>query len=453
MVTTDKVSPIMAGVGIRYLEFARALRDVVNVTILSPSAVGTAEHHVRFVHPDGDLEKAAELVLDQDVIILQAYASRQIVLNTLSELRPAIVIDLYCPFWLENGLSSVARADASPFQHRLDIETLRDQLRIGDFFLCASARQRDMLIGMLSVMGRVTSSQLERDPALTGLIGVVPFGLSSTRFSPSGPQVHALVPAWSATDRIIVWGGGIHDWLDVDTPLTAMELLRDRAPHIKLLFATAVSHPDHEVRPTAARALQVAQESGLLGSSVWFLDGWTPFDQRDRYLRGATAGLVCHLDHVETRFAFRTRVLDYLWAGLPIISSDGDEFADIIRMHDLGIVVPPGDPQALADAFVSIVARIDAGEAFSERIAAIRPNYHWDEVVKPLLQFCANPCKTAYHGDPVLLAGLPDVMTPRQEAYRLLHRTLTVIRGEGPAAVARKVVRTLRRLVRRVWAG
>jgi hypothetical protein len=33
-----------------------------------------------------------------------------------------------------------------------------------------------------------------------------------------------------------------------------------------------------------------------------------------------------HYEHVETTFAFRTRILDYLWAGLPVVATGGDAF-------------------------------------------------------------------------------------------------------------------------------
>ena len=36
------------------------------------------------------------------------------------------------------------------------------------------------------------------------------------------------------------------------------------------------------------------------------------------------------------RFAFRTRVLDYLWAGLPIATTSGDVFGELIERERLG---------------------------------------------------------------------------------------------------------------------
>ncbi len=57
--------------------------------------------------------------------------------------------------------------------------------------------------------------------------------------------------------------------------------------------------------------------SGALGTSVFFNPDWVAYEDRGDYLLEADAGVSTHFAHIETEFAFRTRILDYLWAGLP----------------------------------------------------------------------------------------------------------------------------------------
>ena len=40
------------------------------------------------------------------------------------------------------------------------------------------------------------------------------------------------------------------------------------------------------------------------------------------YLTEADAGVSTHHEHIETTYSFRTRILDYLWASLPIVATD-----------------------------------------------------------------------------------------------------------------------------------
>ena len=99
-----------------------------------------------------------------------------------------IAIDLYDPMHLE----ALQRVDADgelPYVLNLVI----DQLRRGDFFFCASERQRDYWIGMLSSLGRITPEAYAEDPDLRSLIDVVPYGISAEPPVRVGPGPRASV--------------------------------------------------------------------------------------------------------------------------------------------------------------------------------------------------------------------------------------------------------------------
>ena len=89
-----------------------------------------------------------------------------------------------------------------------------------------------------------------------------------------------------------------------------------RRPSVKLVFMGASSRPEAIRATSEARAL--AADSDLLDRVVFFNEGWVPYEERGAWLLGAACALSCHVSHLETRFAFRTRVLDSFWAGLPV---------------------------------------------------------------------------------------------------------------------------------------
>jgi hypothetical protein len=78
----------------------------------------------------------------------------------------------------------------------------------------------------------------------------------------------------------------------------------------------------------------------MLGSGVIFNDTWVPYEHRDGWLMAADCALSTHLEHLETRFSSRTRLLDCFWARLPIVCTGGDELADRVERENLGAVVP-----------------------------------------------------------------------------------------------------------------
>ena len=101
----------------------------------------------------------------------------------------------------------------------------------------------------------------------------------------------------------------------------------------------------------------LAEELGLLDRRVFFNEGWVPYDERGAYLLEADVGVSAHFDELEARFAFRTRLLDCIWAGLPIVTSRGDALAEVVEERGLGRAVPPGDVDAYAEALDDVLDR------------------------------------------------------------------------------------------------
>ena len=127
-----------------------------------------------------------------------------------------------------------------------------------------------------------------------------------------------------------------------------MDRLKDRHPDVRLYFL-GMKHPNPGVpaMTIAFQTQELSRELGLTGTHVFFNEGWVPYGERADYLLDADVGVSTHFQHIETAFSFRTRILDYLWASLPIVATDGDTFGPLIREHGLGRVVPPQDVEAL----------------------------------------------------------------------------------------------------------
>jgi hypothetical protein len=143
---------------------------------------------------------------------------------------------------------------------------------------------------------------------------------------------------------------------------------------------------------------------------VVFNEEWVPYDRRQDFLLESDVGVSTHLLHVETAFSFRTRILDYLWASLPVVCTEGDALAELVGAEDLGVVVPPNDVDALADALVAMLTDEERVTAVRRRIAERAPSMRWSEALRPLVEFCRDP-----HRAPDLLAAgsAPRRGTPR----------------------------------------
>jgi glycosyltransferase involved in cell wall biosynthesis len=106
----------------------------------------------------------------------------------------------------------------------------------------------------------------------------------------------------------------------------------------------------------------------------------------------ADATLSLHIETLEARFAFRTRMLDNLWCGVPAIVTAGDVFADIVSEEEIGIAVPAGDTAAIADAILRVLDR-EYARTLRENLAGAAERYTWERVSGPLLDYCRAPWK------------------------------------------------------------
>jgi glycosyltransferase involved in cell wall biosynthesis len=318
-----------------------------------------------------------------------AQSLHPITMAALARSAVRVVYDLYTPFVSENlaffrDNPPVGRAAVRAFTIANQIQ--RVALATGDAFVCASDRQRDLWLGALTALGRVRVETYLGDPTLRNAVDVVPFGCPAEPPVKTAQVMKGVVPGIRDTDRVLLWAGGVWNWFDPLTVIRAVaELARDR-DDVKLYFL-GLAHPSPTAREmrVATAAVALAQDLGVRDRFVFFNHGWMPYAERVDYLLEADAGVCAHFDDVETRFAFRTRVLDHFWAGLPTITTEGDVLADLVVRRGLGRCVREQD----VDGWVrAITAVLEPGEA--ERVRAnlepVRQELSWPALAGRLEQ-------------------------------------------------------------------
>jgi glycosyltransferase involved in cell wall biosynthesis len=339
------------------------------------------------------------LVSDHEVVVAFGYLLAQY--PVIRRRARFLVMDLYDPFLLEN----LTMHDDLPMARRMavhdhDLSVVVDQLRQADFFICASDRQRDYWLGALSIADRVNPSTYTDDPTLRRLIDVVSFGLSAEPPTPTRAAIRSEVPGIQPDDVVALWGGGIWNWFDPLTAIRAVAGLRSELPGLKLFFM-GLRHPNPQLpqMAMARQAVELAGQLGVLDRQVFFRDGWVPYDDRVNYLTSADIGISLHFDHVETRFSYRTRLLDYLWAGLPVIATAGDVLSNELATAGAGLAVPQADVAAVTDALRQLAGDPARRAAMRERSRALTAEHTWERVAEPLLAFCRSPYRTAPAGN------------------------------------------------------
>ncbi len=399
IITHEPIAPLMAGPAIRALEMARALADSVEPTIATPYPVtrelpaGVSAATYAF----GDERSLAKILADAETVIIQGFTLEKF--PWLAEIDIPIVVDLYCPFQFENleRMRCVATESGdAEAAVTMDLEVLTAQLQRGDFFICASDRQRDMWLGMLYGVGRLGMDAYSADPTARDLIDAVPFGVPEDPPQRTKPTFRGDIEGIGPMDRLVVWGGSVLEWQDPMTVVDAIGQVALQDASVRFVLP-GDDHPDPEVppMPVLARLRKHAEQAGLLGRHVFFAP-WIPYDERGSYLVEADIGVSAHRLTLETRFAWRTRMLDYVWASLPIVCTSGDSFGDIVASRGLGVAVPPGDSTAMANAMLELMRNPGLAVSCRTRLAELRNELGWRKAVEPLRRFLDHPTRRAY---------------------------------------------------------
>ena len=388
VVSNEHVGSSMAGPGIRYLNFARELRTEGDVTLVVPFETDLEPDGFELVVASAwDPDALGRVTTHADCVIAQRLPVPA--MRKLARTRTRRIYDLYAPLQIENlALDARQGAERQPAE-AVELNRLTDRvvLQTGDAFICASETQRDLWLGALLQAGRVDHERFSRDPSLRGLIDVVPFGVD-----PHPPRAHrrvlkGILPGIGEQDRVLLWPGGIWNWFDPLTVIDAVADLARRRDDIRLVFL-GVRHPNRFVPAMrmAGEAVARADELGVRDRIVFFNEGWVPYEERGAYLVEADLGVSAHFDELESRFAFRTRLLDCFWADLPVVTTSGDVLGDLVERRGLGRTVPPRDVRAWVAAVESL---LDDGDSYARARAAIAPvrdEFLWPRVVEPLKQ-------------------------------------------------------------------
>lgn len=415
-ITLEPIGQKMAGPAIRCLELARQLAEDFKVTVFSPHKVSepygnSLPQRLRLVvgKNKSELYKLAE---ESDALFIQAS-----VLKTypqLVRLKKYFIVDLYDPYLLSVLVQYQQDVISQRSVYRWMHKVLERHMAIADFSICASEKQRDYWLGRFCAMGRLTPEIYRFDPAVRKLIDVVPFGVPNEPPLHKKPGIRGLVEGIAKSDKLLVWGGGIWEWFDPLTVIKAVAHLKGDIPHLRLFFM-GMKSPNPLVPPMdmPARAMRLSEDLGLLNKHIFFAPAWISYEDRADYLLEADAAVSAHYDSIETWFSFRTRILDYLWAGVPILTTTGDELAQLIETKGAGFSLPYEDPIAWAQAISKLILNHDLEKKCREQSRNLAQQFTWQKVVKPIHQFLARP----YHLPDYRKITMPSVFERAQAVY------------------------------------
>jgi glycosyltransferase involved in cell wall biosynthesis len=433
LVSHDVMGEKMAGPGIRYYHLSRVLSRYTDLTLAVVPQNERAVSRLQAVLPGvvivpyeaKDWAFVSELARAADVVILTPYTIWGH--YPFADLDCALVLDGYDPLLVE-WLTTLPTDELDEQMVRWSkyMTGLFQQYLRTDFFICASERQRYWWLGQLETAGRINPRMFAADPSLRSLVDVVAYGLPEDLPVHTRSVVKGVWPGIGVDDVVVLWGGGLWPWLDPLTAVKAVAQLHYEYPQLKLIFPGTI-HPNPIVQEMPVHNTNIyayAEEHGLLDKAVFFGE-WVAYEDWPNVLLESDIALSLHHDTIETQLAFRSRMLEYIWAGVPMIATTGDATSEIVARYNLGHVVDYHDVSGVVAAIRHI---LNGGKAdYQTSLAMARRDLTWERVVQPLIQFCINPRRAADHV--VSPLGVPYYKMRMDRQQREMDRLAALVQG------------------------
>jgi glycosyltransferase involved in cell wall biosynthesis len=166
---------------------------------------------------------------------------------------------------------------------------------------------------------------------------------------------------------VVAYAGHLYAWKGVDVLLEAIA----RLPRARGLIVGG-----HPSEPDLERTKSVARRLGL-EERVTFTGLVEPTRVAQLLTQADVLALPNPASAISTRYTSPLKLFEYMAVGRPIVSSDLPSIREILRDGVNALLVPPGDPVALASAIDRLLTDSELGARLARAALDQVPNYSW----------------------------------------------------------------------------
>jgi hypothetical protein len=239
-----------------------------------------------------------------------------------------------------------------------------------------------------------------------------------------------------------VWGGGIWNWLDPLTLVSAWPEVQKKIKNAYLIFlGTRYPNPKVPEHKMASRTIAAAKAMGEHGRSIRFIE-WLSYPDHQALLKEADVGVTLQPESIETHFSIRTRVIDYFWAQLPSLLCEGDITARWVKQYRVGEVVKVGDIAGVSEALIRLLSK--PKKSYEAAFNSLRDQFLWVNLVEPIRQYCQMGEPAADLVKTRRLYGSEEYKQAGAVPTSLASKAFRVAKSEGVLPMLRRITRHIK---------
>jgi glycosyltransferase involved in cell wall biosynthesis len=255
-------------------------------------------------------------------------------------------------------------------------------LSTADVFSCVSSRQQYALIGELGAAGRLNKYTAGYDFA-----SVIPCGIPRERYRHTSDVIRGR-DGIKKDDFIVLWTGGYNTWTDVDTLFKGLTIAMSKNPKVKFV-STGGEIPEQDIK-TYPRFLSMIKSSPFRDRFV--MKGWIRGNDVPNYYLEADVGINIDKDIYEVRLGSKNRIMDWLRAGLCVLSSNVCELTDLIEKEKIGYTFKPYDYKELGSKIIYLAGHLEDVKRTADVGAKYGlENFNFERTTLKLQKWAARP--------------------------------------------------------------
>ena len=400
-----------------------------------------------------EISTLAEKIQEFDSVLV-SYNAGDITQTVVDNIRQdqQLILDGYVPIHIEMSARNSDNLDREYDAFNFENKIWTKALRRGDILLCANEAQKKFYTGVMAQVGRI-------NPITYGdedLIQIVPYGIYREKAVAKNDPVSKLVKNKKAFK--LLWFGGIYPWFDLTNLLEAVKNANKTTP-IELIMVGVKNpfnqHPDFIKR--YEEVMDYIKNNNM--DEIVHITDWVKFEDRAEWYLGSDAVVLINNIGMENTLAWRTRLVDYVWADLPIVTNGGDPMSDILEANKAVYILPDLDAKTIEKEIIKISKDKETLKQVSTNLSKVRRLFYWDKVTENLSKLISKGYKPADAGllkeveilnSPVLQnAGGSRIVRAKNKARRIAGKALRYYKNNGFAATYKittdKVVRKIKR--------
>lgn len=295
--------------------------------------------------------------------IAQSLQSR---VEAMHRARPFDLIYERYGLWSAAGVRAGRRLGV-PCVVEVNAPLVEEQAAFRNFVLQNEAKliEQEVFAGAaaLAVVSREVAGYVQSRGAPTERIHVIGNAVDGSTFHPDVPA--ASVPGIPASTFTIGFTGSLKAWHGTDVLISALALLRQDLPAHLLIVGDG---------PERGALLAQAADLGLAGSVT--ITGWVSHHHLPGLIARMDAAVAPYPATAHHYFS-PLKLFEYLAMGRAVVASRIGQTADLLGPTGSGLLIPPGDAVALADALRRIASDPALAASLGQRAALQARHHDW----------------------------------------------------------------------------